>query len=225
MDAKIFVICMLLSVFDAHYSTPVSGSKKSSHLPVIANVYFDSLCPDCKKFITEQLYPTYNKLKSSGILKINLFPYGNTAEYNNGITTLFTCRYGIAECEANMLYACAVDKLKQDALPFINCMTYHGPYEANTAFCAQENGIDIQRVAQCAKGTKGIEVMHKFGKKTEQVMPHEKNVYKTIPLLIVDWKFVDAKSDMLEYVCNQYRGPKPEACIKPVKKHHVHKSQ
>ena len=38
-------------------------------------VYFESLCPDSKAFITTQLYPTMAKLGK--YLDIDFYPYGN----------------------------------------------------------------------------------------------------------------------------------------------------
>ena len=42
---------------------------------VNVTLYYESLCPGCKMFITEQLYPVYDQLK--GIINITLVPYGN----------------------------------------------------------------------------------------------------------------------------------------------------
>ena len=38
-------------------------------------VYYESLCPDSKNFITTQLYPTYQKLGK--YLKVDFKPFGN----------------------------------------------------------------------------------------------------------------------------------------------------
>ena len=38
-------------------------------------IYYESLCPDSKNFITTQLYPTYEKLGK--YLKIEFKPFGN----------------------------------------------------------------------------------------------------------------------------------------------------
>jgi len=38
-------------------------------------LYIESLCPDCKNFIAEQLYPTFNKL--GNIIDLRVVPYGN----------------------------------------------------------------------------------------------------------------------------------------------------
>lgn len=37
-------------------------------------LYYESFCPDCKRFITEQLYPAYESLEE--YLEVELIPYG-----------------------------------------------------------------------------------------------------------------------------------------------------
>jgi len=43
--------------------------------PVLLGVYYESLCPDSKNFIVDQLQPVYSKLKD--ITFLQLVPYGN----------------------------------------------------------------------------------------------------------------------------------------------------
>ena len=38
-------------------------------------LYYESLCPDCREFITGQLISTYRKV--ADIMNITLVPYGN----------------------------------------------------------------------------------------------------------------------------------------------------
>ena len=45
--------------------------------PIEVGVYFESLCPDSEKFITEQLYPTFKKLYGKKVFNLELIPYGN----------------------------------------------------------------------------------------------------------------------------------------------------
>ena len=48
--------------------------------PVSIELYYESLCPFCRQFITEQLYPTWNKLLKTGIMNVTLVAYGNAVE-------------------------------------------------------------------------------------------------------------------------------------------------
>ena len=43
--------------------------------PVNFTVYIESLCPDCKDFIENELWSVWNKVKS--IMNLEVVPYGN----------------------------------------------------------------------------------------------------------------------------------------------------
>jgi len=43
---------------------------------VKVSVYFESKCPDSIRFITTMLYPTWEKLQHTGIIHVELFPFG-----------------------------------------------------------------------------------------------------------------------------------------------------
>ena len=44
-------------------------------IPVNITLYYESLCPGCKEFIKEQLYPVWTELKN--IMNAEFVPYGN----------------------------------------------------------------------------------------------------------------------------------------------------
>jgi len=41
-------------------------TEKAPNGPVLVELYHESLCPYCREFITDQLYPTYVKLADTG---------------------------------------------------------------------------------------------------------------------------------------------------------------
>lgn len=43
--------------------------------PVSVTLYYESLCPDSRVFITQQLFPTWTMLQD--IMTVTLVPYGN----------------------------------------------------------------------------------------------------------------------------------------------------
>jgi hypothetical protein len=67
-------------------------------------VYLESLCPDSRSFVNEQLTPTFNIL--SQIFDVDLVPFGNS-EYTYNTTTkevLFKCQHGFQECYGNKIH-------------------------------------------------------------------------------------------------------------------------
>ena len=79
--------------------------------PVVVALYYETLCPECQHFITHQMWPTFQALGKSGIMKLVLYPYGNahyTANANGSYT--FTCQHGPKECQGNIYEACIIVK-------------------------------------------------------------------------------------------------------------------
>ena len=89
-----FILCIILQFFlqvleyckiewgstqttDIISKTEPRNTTKPDASPVKVTLYYESLCPDCKQFIQYQWYPAYQKLQSSGILDVELVPYGN----------------------------------------------------------------------------------------------------------------------------------------------------
>ncbi|XP_049588383.1 gamma-interferon-inducible lysosomal thiol reductase [Syngnathus scovelli] len=73
---------------------------KEPALPVSVTLYYESLCPACRVFISQQLFPTWSMLQD--IMKVTLVPYGNAKELVLGNTT-FTCQHGEPECHGNVI--------------------------------------------------------------------------------------------------------------------------
>jgi len=71
----------------------------------VNNLSQQSLCPGCRSFVINQLFPVYNKLKDTGIMSLCTYPYGN-AHYSVDPQTheiKFKCQHGDEECRGNIL--------------------------------------------------------------------------------------------------------------------------
>jgi interferon gamma-inducible protein 30 len=96
---------------------------------VLVELYFESLCPYCHNFLVG---PIKKALATKDIWLISdfkLYPYGNARTTKNGTSYSFTCQHGVAECQGNMIEACALNMYDyySAALPFIVCLEEGSP--------------------------------------------------------------------------------------------------
>ncbi|XP_014285170.1 gamma-interferon-inducible lysosomal thiol reductase isoform X1 [Halyomorpha halys] len=153
---------------------------KPNVTPVSVTLYYESLCPGCREFIPNQLYPAYTDTKydySSLISKLTLVPYG-WAHVLNATTHEYQCQHGEEECQGNRLHGCAL-KYIPDALTsveYLSCLekTPLVSYE----FLAQNSGYPIdkcqeklpsgiyQKIMSCYNSEEGLKIFEENGKKT-----------------------------------------------------------
>ncbi|XP_055799647.1 gamma-interferon-inducible lysosomal thiol reductase-like, partial [Salvelinus fontinalis] len=87
---------------------------------VEVTLYYESLCPGCRAFLTQQLFPIWAMLHD--IMDVKLVPYGNAQELPSG-NSPFTCQHGEPECHGNMIEACILHSVgRYSAFPVIYCM-------------------------------------------------------------------------------------------------------
>lgn len=83
-------------------------------------LYYESLCPACQDFATNQLYPIYNDIRNH--IELLLVPFGKSESVNNG--EAFFCQHGPAECSGNEIQSCVFDAINYDqdaSVRFLNC--------------------------------------------------------------------------------------------------------
>ncbi|XP_002163359.2 gamma-interferon-inducible lysosomal thiol reductase [Hydra vulgaris] len=184
--------------------------------PVEVTLYFESFCPDCRVTILDQIYPTYQKLASSGILKLNFVPFGNAEEVYSAGKYIFYCQHGQEECTGNLIESCAIHFYPDQAkyVPFIQCLEYYGATDTNAKYCASVSQMDYDTISQCVLSDQGNEIEHEMATKTNALNPP----HQYVPWFTMNGQHDDSiqdglSSNMLAYVCNAYQGTKPEACI------------
>ncbi|XP_026475390.1 GILT-like protein 1, partial [Ctenocephalides felis] len=153
---------------------------------VNVDVYYESLCPDSKKFINTQLYPSLqNSLKNS--VRLNLIPYGKSTHQTRGSDVEFECHHGPNECYGNKVHACALNHIQVDSfqqrhtresliLTYINCLMENSNLNPSNLFptqmCAQKHQVQqYEAIVNCANGTEGSSLLASFGEKTHKLSP------------------------------------------------------
>lgn len=179
--------------------------------PVNVSFYYESLCPGCKEVWADQLFSTYTKLASSGIVNFEIVPFGNAQERQYGNKWYFTCQHGPTECTGNIIESCALHLYPDPAnhMSFLHCLEYYGPTATNGQYCAGLAKMDYTTINACATGDLGNSLEHQMALKTNALNPP----HQYVPWLTLNGVPSSALSDnMLATICNAYTGTKPAAC-------------
>jgi len=197
-----------------------SGEKEEAEEnaePVKLSLYYESLCPDCQLIIAKQLFPVWESLRSSGIMTVDLVPYGNANDSVVEGKRVFQCQHGEPECLGNMVMACAIQHMKSDVfyMPFVQCFEHYGPTVKNTAPCAVLSGWEGNPMAilECVTSGEGASLLHLNGVRTNSLAPK----HTSVPWMTVNDKHneemqYDLGIDMMGYICGEYKGKAPAVC-------------
>ncbi|RUS87390.1 hypothetical protein EGW08_004844 [Elysia chlorotica] len=177
-------------------------------------LYYESLCPDCRQFITEMLYPHYSNLSS--IMNLTLVPYGNAQERKVGDKWVFECQHGEQECIGNLIETCAIALVKDITkyFPFINCMekSYKQPEEAAKQ-CSTSFAVPLEDILKCSKSDFGNKLEHEMAAKTDALEPsHQYVPWITVNGVHTEDIQKEAQDNIVKLICDTYKGTKPQIC-------------
>lgn len=194
--------CLLSNFTRSHQTAP----------KVQVEVYIESLCPDCRIFLTNELFPTWLMLKD--IMSLTLVPYGNAQESFDGEKYIFSCQHGDEECLGNMIETCLLN-MTEAALNIINCMESAANVVKAAKSCVDVYSpeLDWDSVMSCANGDMGNKLMHQNALKTKALQPpHEYVPWITINGVYTMEIQKKAEVSLFMLICSMYKGPQTEAC-------------
>lgn len=180
--------------------------------PVLVELYYESLCPGCRSFLSTMLFPTW--LMLNDIMSVTLVPYGNAVEKPDGQKYTYECQHGEQECLGNMIETCVLN-MTDYPFPIIFCMESSSDVIKAGQACVelyspQTNWSDIM---SCVKGDKGNQLMHQNALKTQALKPsHEYVPWVTINGVHTEDLQGKAMASLFQLVCGMYKGTKPPAC-------------
>ncbi|XP_069832765.1 gamma-interferon-inducible lysosomal thiol reductase [Dendropsophus ebraccatus] len=201
---------------------------KSNDPAVQVELYYESLCGGCRKFLVLQLFPTWLMLNE--IMNVTLVPYGNAQEQNVSGKWEFTCQHGPDECYVNTIEACVMHHLKEipSYFPVIFCIELSSNVTSALGPClaAYQPDLSVKTVMDCANGDQGNKLMHENAMKTDALNPP----HEYVPWVVINGKHSDSLQDramsaLFNLICETYTGPKPDACsgkaVTPMKRDSV----
>jgi len=175
-------IVLFSAVLVAHLANGAIVEPSQPSQKVKLSLYYESLCPYCKKFITEQLGPNFAKFED--YLDVHLNPFGNAHMKKHGDSYKFTCQHGEGECKGSIMEGCLLNRLNKGtdnaAVPTIACIEKSHPEVASTTQkCMEDNEVtspSFEDVNDCAQGDEGIQLFAQFGTATANLKPPHKYV-------------------------------------------------
>ncbi|KAI1883066.1 hypothetical protein AGOR_G00241420 [Albula goreensis] len=180
---------------------------------VQVGLYYESLCPGCRGFLSEQLFPTWVMLQD--IMNVQLIPYGNAQESFDGKRYKFTCQHGEDECLGNMIETCVLNLTGSVAFQIIFCMESASDVLKAAQPCVElyAPSIKWESIMDCVKGDLGNKLMHDNALKTKALKPP----HKYVPWVTINGEHTDdlqekAMSALFNLVCSLFKGTKPAAC-------------
>ncbi|XP_028284441.1 gamma-interferon-inducible lysosomal thiol reductase [Parambassis ranga] len=180
--------------------------------PIQVGLYYESLCPGCRMFLTEMLFPTW--LMLGDIMSVTLVPYGNAQEKPDGSKYIFECQHGAQECLGNTIETCLLNMTNM-AFPIIFCMESSSDVIGSAKTCASlySPELDWGKVMKCVNGDAGNQLMHQNALETAALKPP----HQYVPWITINGEHTEdlqdkAMASLYNLVCSMYKGTKPPAC-------------
>merc|ERR1719186_55266 len=204
---------VLYSLFLVIAATSAKSIKESDS-QVKITVYYESMCGDSIRFVTKQLYPTFQEL--GHYMDVALKPFGKANFTANGDGWDFTCQHGDAECVGNLMQACILNQVTdpEEYVPLISCIMAADYPPTAAQQCIPDLGIsttDYDTVKKCATSVEGQNLLHDIGVETHALDP----ALYFVPWILfhdeyieADWE--DALKDLKGLLCEKYLSGNPE---------------
>jgi len=194
-----------LTFFVAHCTAQQYDDNK-----LIVSLYYESLCPDCIGFISDQINRAWKLI--GNYFDIEFVPYGNAKTFPTSPPT-FKCQHGESECEGNKMQACAIKYISTTFITqFIVCtMSTKNPPNAGPK-CAQKLQIDFTSVQSCISSGEGDKLMYNYGLQTESLNPP----HQYVPWILFNGIFNEddndkAGTDLVRVICSKLHQA-PDEC-------------
>ncbi|XP_045505981.1 gamma-interferon-inducible lysosomal thiol reductase-like isoform X2 [Colias croceus] len=178
-------------------------------------VYYESLCPDSKSFITNQLAPVWRELR--GAVKVKLVPYGKSTHDKVNGKWQFICHHGNDECYGNKVQACILKDRSladTDKMELVICLMGQANPDKSLDTCLEQmkKSAETSKLKKCASGEQGDNLLASYGDKSDTVQ----RPLSFVPTVVINEKFDQAVQDEaikdLKAVVCRVATNKPASC-------------
>ncbi|CAG01966.1 unnamed protein product [Tetraodon nigroviridis] len=169
-------------------------------------VYYETLCPECRRYLSLMVFPTLVML--SDIMSLTVVPYGNARVGK-------LSEYAVAISRKSMMATSTCLTITNDAFPIIFCMESSSDVIKSGQACAKlyAPALDWGAVMKCVNGDLGNQLMHQNALKTDALQPpHQYVPWVTINGVHTEELQNKAMTSLFSLICSTYKGTKPEAC-------------
>jgi len=139
-------------------------------------LFGESLCPDCKRFVEEILGPMFENGLSE-YFHLDYVAFGNVKGDPKDEASL-RCQHGAQECKYNRYINCAQypkggGSAEQSAwFPYVRCLAKHmTSLDSHAESCAKEAGFSGDEIRKCAEGEAGRDLEQRAGLRTRSLVP------------------------------------------------------
>ncbi|KAK3227380.1 hypothetical protein Dsin_007242 [Dipteronia sinensis] len=203
------------SVAAASYSNFDGNKVSSSPDPQNVNfsIYYETLSPNCSKFIIKNLESVFNNGLIS-IINLRLVPWGN-ANISKSTNDSIVCEHGPDECLLNTVQACAINVYNDVNmyLGLISCIEFLAVEgrQMDWKTCFSSLGLPLKPVMDCYNSINGTMLELQYEYETAHLVPP----HTLLPWVVVNNQPIrDNYENFTTYVCNAYKGKKvpPSVC-------------
>ncbi|KAF8089999.1 hypothetical protein N665_0491s0004 [Sinapis alba] len=190
---RVLFFCLAWLLFTFSYNFMSGASDK-----VKLNLYYESLCPYCQRFIADGLVKIFDS-DLHKITDLKLIPFGN-AHVSDNLTV--TCQHGEEECKLNAIEACAIRTWPDPNVHywFIRCIENDTTNWESSCF-AQYGGEEAIKDCYSSDLSKTL-ILCGYANQTLNLRP--KHMYG--PWVTVNSKPLYELDDFVARVCKAYKG-------------------
>ncbi|KAK3151333.1 hypothetical protein QOZ80_3AG0244520 [Eleusine coracana subsp. coracana] len=176
---------------------------------VSLELYYESLCPYCSRFIVKLLAGIFEDGLIDAV-DLRLVPYGNA---HVGSNSEISCQHGEYECFLNTVEACAIDAWPElnKHFKFIYCVEdlVMKRQQREWESCFAKLGFDPTPVTKCYKSDRGHKLELKYANLTDALVPP----HRYVPWVVVDGQpLLEDYENFEAYICKAYKGSPLKAC-------------